>query len=37
VYMHRGPHFIPNWTPMSSLPKHVQFEIEEKMVRFIAP
>ncbi|KAL2260350.1 hypothetical protein VTK26DRAFT_5655 [Humicola hyalothermophila] len=36
VYMHRGPHFLPNWTPLSSLPRHVQLQIEEKMVRFTA-
>ena len=36
VYMNRGPHYIPNWTPLSSLPRHVQLQIEERMVRFAA-
>lgn len=36
VYMNRGPHYIPNWTPLSSLPRHVQLRIEEEMVRFTA-
>ncbi|KAK4112515.1 hypothetical protein N656DRAFT_779381 [Canariomyces notabilis] len=36
VYMNRGPHYIANWTPLSSLPRHVQLQIEEKMVRFTA-
>ncbi|KAL2136870.1 hypothetical protein VTI74DRAFT_596 [Chaetomium olivicolor] len=36
VYMNRGPHFIPNWTPLSSLPRHVQLQIEERMVQFTA-
>jgi hypothetical protein len=36
VYMNRGPHYIPNWTPLSSLPRHVQLKIEERMVRFTA-
>ncbi|KAK4150005.1 hypothetical protein C8A00DRAFT_46502 [Chaetomidium leptoderma] len=34
AYMNRGPHYVPNWTPMSSLPRHVQLQIEERMVRF---
>lgn len=36
VYMNRGPHYVPNWTPMSSLPRHVQLQIEERMVKFTA-
>ncbi len=36
VYMNRGPHFVPNWTPMGSLPRHVQLQIEERMVKFTA-
>ncbi|KAH6847750.1 hypothetical protein B0I37DRAFT_354452 [Chaetomium sp. MPI-CAGE-AT-0009] len=36
VYMNRGPHFVPNWTPLSSLPRHVQLQIEERMTRFTA-
>lgn len=36
VYMNRGPHFVPNWTPLSSLPRHVQLRIEESMTRFTA-
>ncbi|KAL2151075.1 hypothetical protein VTH82DRAFT_6173 [Thermothelomyces myriococcoides] len=36
VYMQRGPHFVPNWTPLSSLPRHVQLQIEERMTRFTA-
>ncbi len=36
VYMNRGPHFVQNWTPMGSLPRHVQLQIEERMVRFTA-
>ncbi|KAK3998038.1 hypothetical protein QBC44DRAFT_47913 [Cladorrhinum sp. PSN332] len=36
VFMNRGPHYVPNWTPMSSLPRHVQLQIEERMVRFTA-
>ncbi|KAK4182069.1 hypothetical protein QBC35DRAFT_211027 [Podospora australis] len=36
VYMNRGPHFVPNWTPMSSLPRHVQLKIEERMTKFTA-
>ncbi|KAK4238603.1 hypothetical protein C8A03DRAFT_14937 [Achaetomium macrosporum] len=36
VYMNRGPHYIPNWTPLGSLPRHVQLRIEERMVRFTA-
>lgn len=36
VYMNRGPHFVPNWTPLTSLPRHVQLQIEERMVRFTA-
>ncbi|KAG7294200.1 hypothetical protein NEMBOFW57_004270 [Staphylotrichum longicolle] len=36
VYMNRGPHYIANWTPLSSLPRHVQLRIEERMVRFTA-
>ncbi|KAH6623411.1 hypothetical protein F5144DRAFT_360698 [Chaetomium tenue] len=36
VYMNRGPHYVPNWTPLSSLPRHVQLQIEERMTRFTA-
>lgn len=36
VYMNRGPHYVPNWTPLSSLPRHVQLQIEERMVKFTA-
>ncbi|KXX78137.1 hypothetical protein MMYC01_205093 [Madurella mycetomatis] len=36
VYMNRGPHYVPNWTPLSSLPRHVQLQIEEKMIKFTA-
>ncbi|KAK4160901.1 hypothetical protein QBC43DRAFT_110160 [Cladorrhinum sp. PSN259] len=36
VFMNRGPHYVPNWTPLSSLPRHVQLQIEERMVRFTA-
>ena len=36
VFMNRGPHYVPNWTPMGSLPRHVQLQIEERMVRFTA-
>ncbi|KAL2163226.1 hypothetical protein VTH06DRAFT_5282 [Thermothelomyces fergusii] len=36
VYMHRGPHFVPNWTPLASLPRHVQLQIEERWTRFAA-
>ncbi|KAK4119142.1 hypothetical protein N657DRAFT_650566 [Parathielavia appendiculata] len=36
VYMNRGPHYIPNWTPMSSLPRHVQLQIEERLMKFTA-
>ncbi|KAL2021910.1 hypothetical protein VTK56DRAFT_6505 [Thermocarpiscus australiensis] len=36
VYMNRGPHHMPNWTPLSSLPRHVQLRIEERMVQFTA-
>jgi hypothetical protein len=36
VYMTRGPHYVPNWTPLSSLPRHVQSRIQEKMCRFEA-
>ncbi|KAK3897623.1 hypothetical protein C8A05DRAFT_38818 [Staphylotrichum tortipilum] len=36
VYMNRGPHFVQNWTPMGSLPRHVQLRIEEGMVKFTA-
>ncbi|KAK4038351.1 hypothetical protein C8A01DRAFT_48047 [Parachaetomium inaequale] len=36
VYMNRGPHYVPNWTPLGSLPRHVQLKIEERMTRFTA-
>lgn len=36
AYMNRGPHYVPNWTPLASLPRHVQLQIEERMVRFTA-
>ncbi|KAK4141897.1 uncharacterized protein C8A04DRAFT_13666 [Dichotomopilus funicola] len=36
VFMQRGPHYVPNWTPLSSLPRHVQLRIEESMTRFTA-
>ncbi|KAL2266752.1 hypothetical protein VTJ83DRAFT_6104 [Remersonia thermophila] len=36
VYMSRGPHYMQNWTPLSSLPRHVQLRIEESMVKFTA-
>jgi hypothetical protein len=36
VYMNRGPHYLPNWTPLGSLPRHVQLQIEEQMVKFTA-
>lgn len=36
VYMNRGPHFVQNWTPMGSLPRHVQLRIEEGLVKFTA-
>ncbi|KAL1839505.1 hypothetical protein VTJ49DRAFT_1443 [Mycothermus thermophilus] len=36
VYMGRGPHYMQNWTPLSSLPRHVQLQIEERMVKFTA-
>ncbi|KAL2186842.1 hypothetical protein L209DRAFT_802883 [Thermothelomyces heterothallicus CBS 203.75] len=36
VYMTRGPHHVPNWTPLGSLPRHVQLQIEERMVKFTA-
>ncbi|KAK3385869.1 hypothetical protein B0H63DRAFT_523184 [Podospora didyma] len=37
VYMNRGPHYMQNWTPLSSLPRHVQLRIEDQMTRFTAP
>ncbi|KAK0624965.1 hypothetical protein B0T17DRAFT_617112 [Bombardia bombarda] len=39
IYMNRGAHSVPNWTPLSSLPQHVQREItgSSKMVQFVAP
>ncbi|KAK3939197.1 hypothetical protein QBC46DRAFT_388446 [Diplogelasinospora grovesii] len=35
--MNRGPHYLPNWTPLSSLPRHVQHEIELKSIKFETP
>ncbi|KAM7190425.1 hypothetical protein V8F20_009708 [Naviculisporaceae sp. PSN 640] len=37
VYMNRGPHYIANWTPLSSLPVEAQRRIERSMVKFTAP
>jgi len=37
VYMNRGPHYIANWTPLSSLPIDAQKKIERSMVKFTAP
>ncbi|KAK3314075.1 hypothetical protein B0H66DRAFT_567718 [Apodospora peruviana] len=37
VYMNRGPHYIANWTPLSSLPIDAQRRIERSMVKFTAP
>ncbi|KAK3376341.1 hypothetical protein B0T24DRAFT_677231 [Lasiosphaeria ovina] len=37
IYMNRGPHALPNWTPLTSLPRHVQLQIEDRMVKFTAP
>ncbi|KAK4211335.1 hypothetical protein QBC37DRAFT_376112 [Rhypophila decipiens] len=37
VYMNRGPHYIANWTPLSSLPIEAQRRIQRSMVKFTAP
>lgn len=37
VYMNRGPHYIANWTPLSSLPIEAQRRIERSMIKFTAP
>jgi hypothetical protein len=36
VYMNRGPHFVPNWTPLTCLPRLVKLKFVERLVGFTA-
>ena len=33
VYMGRGPHYVANWTPLSTLPRALQLEVEDVMLQ----
>jgi len=36
VFMNRGPHYIANWTPFSTLPREVQLDMQRTMTKFTA-